>query len=834
MSPLFIQKYNWCVRQSQRAEDALIHAYHWCARNKRRTLALWIVSLLCFFSGWFGWKSSMLQFGSGGNAIVTSCTPNAGTSCTLLATPSFGNLIVAAAYRGNSATAPTTATGYTVAKSATGNTNSIKVGWKLAVGNETTCGTWANATQTMCEVYSGNWIASAGPIGTATSGTTGSSTSVSYPTFTLNNPLSTSWVACAGGATSATSGMAVAPSGMTLRSGTSIASIAFSDTNGNVSTWSTTTVTVSPTSVWATACIEIIGSNIATNASSYLVEQAYPTQSGQACTSPCTITYTFPIKGGSLANNELNLVQYWNYTGTAPTITSVYCNSDTGHATWTWSSVKAITDPSDLTDMSMYHIDGAAPGCQTVTVAFSTGTTFTSLSGELTEWRQIATSSAIDVSAGQEDTAGTPANTAGAFTPTVNGDVIYDLCMGTNLFEAGFAAVPNYGPSGSNFLAADSAFSSQGSAFVQTTAAAVTPYVWLTGNAADTVCIAVAMKASAGAGTAPSGEQVVQQTQTVGASATTSQIEYALLNGGDTAVFVGTTGNVPSTDQACTVITDGLNTWTIKQNTQGSNSYPMMAFNSNANAGNGYALLSSCHADGNQNWTFFEISGALNSSSTASWDSGMGVCSATGSGTPYSSAPGSCVPSTSNGVMISEMLIGTGPFSGISSPTCGLYNWPTYPGVTDTSYMTEGGGLSICYNTTTAGESWTWTGNPNNAAWGASANAFEAQPSSNVLDEDYWQNNASQYIDAAFNGTIYGLPLGLEIGLIVGACAYRKKLSVLRAVDRTRFVSGCGNPSRDSLLDHGLDYKGADLLSLIAAQSNRDAQKPRDGERRAN
>src|SRR6202021_3833868 len=100
------------------------------------------------------------------------------------------------------------------------------------IGSETTCGTWTNATQTFCQVYKGGWIGGqtlGGILAASTpSGTTGATTTISYPTFTLTNPLSTSWVVCAGGAISATNAD-VAPTGLTLRSGTAVTNIAFAD-----------------------------------------------------------------------------------------------------------------------------------------------------------------------------------------------------------------------------------------------------------------------------------------------------------------------------------------------------------------------------------------------------------------------------------------------------------------------------------------------------------------------------------------------------------------------------------------------------------------------------
>lgn len=106
---------------------------------------------------------------------VGTCTPGT-TSCTLPA-HSIGDVVICAAFRDGSNTAPTVPTGdgYTSLVSGGGNSCSIVIGYLVADTTTEVSGTWTNASSTICGVYSG--VLSIG----GSSETGGSSATVTYP-----------------------------------------------------------------------------------------------------------------------------------------------------------------------------------------------------------------------------------------------------------------------------------------------------------------------------------------------------------------------------------------------------------------------------------------------------------------------------------------------------------------------------------------------------------------------------------------------------------------------------------------------------------------------------
>ena len=660
-------------------------------------------------------------------SYVTGCSAVGTTSCTLSSTPQFGDLMIAVC--GDTTTACTLPSGWTSIISTTA-TRSLRTAYRFALGTETTISGFTTGTGMYVMVYRGGTIGSASNSvpygGTATA--TATSTTISYNTITMTIGNGTSWViGCAwtNGATAAD----VAPSGMTLRSGTGTPAFACSDTNGGVSSWSTTTVTsINATSVaWRSDVVEILAAPASTgiNSSNYFVSQTYTAPSGESCTSGCTLTVPVTTSGGSGANNYLQLAVVWGYSSTPPTISSVYCNADTGHATWAWTDFgHDVLDTADLTDGALYYIAGAAAGCKSVSVVFATAL-YAGVVAHYLELRQIAMSSPIDTAIGATATT-SPNYTAGAFTPGTSGDVIYQFCSSI-VQNAGFLSSTGiFAGNGATLLAPDISFAIGAEAFVQTTAAAVSPYLQVRGYAGNEICMAIALKTSNGTGTASTGVQVISQQEVTTGTATTANFESTVFNAGDTFMIFGTSGSLGGTSQQLTGISDGAgNTWDVIAN---AHSVPNAALDSDAKAGNDYVSLTGTTTGGSQNWLVLEISGANNTSHTSSYDSTMGLCYNSGGASPYSSAPGSCTPSTSTGVVLAMIIEGLGPTTAVTSPGCAIFAFPTYTGQTDSSLMTEGGGFSTCYGTAGT-QSYTWT-NPNSSSWAASAIAIKATPAS--------------------------------------------------------------------------------------------------------
>lgn len=182
------------------------------------------------------------------------------TSATL---PSFqsGDVAVVHAFRDGSATNPTVPAGWTtITNTADGTSCSSSIGWRrLAVG-DTTTGTWTNASRVTVTVYRGcePFIT---PVGGGANGA-GTTNTVNYAAVTMTRADSTSWVLGLVGHRSVDTTIdSAAISGMTARTGgvDATAEAHAWDTNGGVSSWSSTNQTITGTaSGWVTRTVELL------------------------------------------------------------------------------------------------------------------------------------------------------------------------------------------------------------------------------------------------------------------------------------------------------------------------------------------------------------------------------------------------------------------------------------------------------------------------------------------------------------------------------------------------------------------------------------------------
>lgn len=185
----------------------------------------------------------------------------AGTNSATL--PSFqpGDVAIVFAFRDGSTTNPTVPTGWTnITNTADGTTCSASIGWRRLISSDTTTGTWTNATRVVVVVYRGcePFIT---PVGGGANGA-GTTNTVTYTTLTMTRADGTSWVVgLVGHRSTNTTVDSAAISGMTARtSGVDAnAEAAAWDTNGGVSSWSSTNQTISGTaSGWVTRTVELL------------------------------------------------------------------------------------------------------------------------------------------------------------------------------------------------------------------------------------------------------------------------------------------------------------------------------------------------------------------------------------------------------------------------------------------------------------------------------------------------------------------------------------------------------------------------------------------------
>lgn len=171
-----------------------------------------------------------------------------------------GDLLLFFAFRDGSTTAPSLPSGKTNISSGSGSgvARAYRLGYLIATGSSETSGTWTSATSLICHVYrpsSGKTISVGG-----FAVNSGSSSSVNYPTITMQDSSGSSLVAGFAGATQNNGSLETAPSGMTNRSlvSDSTDEAAGHDTNGGVSSWSSTNSSVGWSLDYCSAVVEIL------------------------------------------------------------------------------------------------------------------------------------------------------------------------------------------------------------------------------------------------------------------------------------------------------------------------------------------------------------------------------------------------------------------------------------------------------------------------------------------------------------------------------------------------------------------------------------------------
>lgn len=652
---------------------------------------------------------------------VTDCTPAAATSCTLASAVQYGDVMISAAYRNGSTTPPTLAAGWTTIQGGTGaNTNSMRVAYKFAIGGETTCGTWTNATDTMCSVYRGATIGSTGPFG-GSAATGSSSTTVSYPALTMSVADGTSWVVGFSGAVSAGNDDACPATVLTtLRSGTGITSIATCDTNGGVSSFTAKTVTISPTSVWRAVTVELLATPALTSSDSLLVQEIHSGHTNVLSTTP--FTYTIKVDP-TLANNLLWIGisacgQTTTQCDTSPALTGVTDNQSN-----TWVADATETNASDHITTYGLHVCGATAGVTTITVTFSAKVA--DFHFEFKQYDGITTSSCVDgtpsnaLAVGPGGTA--PSNiTPGAITTTVDGDLITSHCIYTSNNMGTSEASDIQIPGGSTFDSADYSLSSVDYSFLQTTHGAISPFAAIVNtNAQNFNCIGVAFKTAA-AGTAPTGMYIKHIQYTHNTTADPQSIIFP--SAGNLVV-----GSTSENNQVVSAVSDTA-----------SNSYTIIAPAANhgsifyvcaATTANTLIVKPTIAAALTSQWfMLYDVVGAATSCADGNTN---GSGTQTGAGN-ISWTPGTA-PSVQPGLAIVINGYGTGPASAV---TPGVYDCLFYPNEDDTDKTCNGDAFSHLFYSSTSAPAFTWTmaNGAGGSAWDTVIAYFKAPATAAVVD----------------------------------------------------------------------------------------------------
>lgn len=190
--------------------------------------------------------------------VIEFIGSSSGVNSATLPSHQADDLILAFSYRDGSTTAPSLVSPWTNIGTAGGaNTNSSRLAYYVATDSATLSGTWTSATSVVFHVYRGADTSS--PIGD--NGNTGSTgTTVTYPTLTMSISDGSSWVAGFAGHRSTNTSLEDAPLGMINRENVNDATDEASghDTDGGVTSWSNTNVSVGGTSSgWRARTVEV-------------------------------------------------------------------------------------------------------------------------------------------------------------------------------------------------------------------------------------------------------------------------------------------------------------------------------------------------------------------------------------------------------------------------------------------------------------------------------------------------------------------------------------------------------------------------------------------------
>jgi len=445
--------------------------------------------LLCAAPAW-----AAISEPAGCEAAANNCTPS---------NARVGDVLVGIGRRLGSATAPTNPTGWTSITTATVGSSTTEIAYRIScriVGPGAQAAvTFTNAADVAIQIYRGANVSgsrSCGAIGTPVKNGTTSTTTYTYGGVTLTNDggSSTSWVAGFGMLSATSSGGTNAPTGMTQQQVTSDSLLAAQDTNGAVSSWSSTNVTGGTSVNYATATFEVNAAPAVSACSSNCagMVDTKPTGSNDTIDTPATNATTFHI---SLLNPSLSgnaVICGWTGKGTTTTLTVTTDKSQT------FSNAVSGNDGTYM--IGIRYLTGLTGGTSVTTWTF--GAAVSDFTAHCTQYYNV---SALDGTppAVATGVAGNAFMAANSITPSQTGDLIYVFAAPTGGFccNAWNWFLPGNGfhlKSVNNFLNAASESLSYGST------SAITPTIFTSNGSTNFNLAAAAFKTSS-TGTAPSG-----------------------------------------------------------------------------------------------------------------------------------------------------------------------------------------------------------------------------------------------------------------------------------------------------------------------------------------
>jgi hypothetical protein len=393
--------------------------------------------------------------------------------------------------------------------------------------------------------------------------------------------------------------------------------------------------------------------------------------------------------------------------GPTPSITDSLGN------TWPSSAACTANNGSGNIVTAIYVLPnskaGTASSPGTITIGF--GSAVQPFQYTISEFNNIATSAPVNgckQAAGLSPNASTAVIDPGSFTPTTNnnangGNVIWSYTA----VAATSSGSPTTWTAGSGFTLLDGDINSTYPGFphasqwyVQPSQAAIDPTITSTGDTRDTFnSVTVALKVASAGTAVPTGIHI------------NKVLHYTFGSGNPLTLQAPVTGNLRvlafslAGGVSSITDTDTGSVWTIKQSM--NNPEAVIAFAPNRGALPTLKVtISFLSIQYPTSIRFYDIQGASPSAFDVAASNLPTSCPIGGN----TSAAPPITPTTTNGLTIAGMPLGTGPASGVVAPTNAVFDLVYYAGESDFDTMDNADALGHYYNgSALTAENWSWT-----------------------------------------------------------------------------------------------------------------------------
>lgn len=600
------------------------------------------------------------------------------------------------AFHTGATTIPTLPAGWTSLFTATPTSTGGRLGVKIATATNDASGTWTNATALTCVVWTSTAVAAGGYLtwGGGFTGSSGTTTTITYPAVTFFNANASSWLAAFAGSRSTTNSLTThIPTGLaTIASADLINTCEVNafDSNGTISSWSSTNTTVTTGTGWVTAMLEIVEVPPVTIPSNIVQHLTWAVNS-TAASGEKGNNYVLPFLSTTLSNNTVFMVLGYPNTATLSTITD---NSGSN----TWSTTPNVTHAGGTMTYSQFEVDNAAP-LSKITV------NFTGLIQPLVAWLvEVYNVTGFDNGTGAT-TAGSATTpkilSAGNFTPLHNNDLVFSY-FGVDFTASGVNISQWDKQNNANALDMDNVWT-QGQGYpkasqvvAQGTAAAITPQIQAnhTGSTDPYIGLTFALKTGT-QGTAPPAFRALGFQGVCNSTAVASQPMQIVCNGNayTLAMFGGFTPVPTDSDAVSWTVNGSTSNQILTRQNAGANDVRRLTIAQSTNLGGAWGgyLIDWVGADATAIHDFTSV----NSTSVTN-----GALSISGQ---VSITP------TVLGATLDWMTNGIGPTSAFTVPSGNFYLFPVYTGQGDSGQMALGNAIAVYYQTGLSNQNWTAT-----------------------------------------------------------------------------------------------------------------------------